>query len=122
MNRANTNRRVFSTASEVANPTHVQGKDIKPFSIYLKNRQQGLLKHTMRAPNHDPLRQCTFQHGIAKPVEYTNRRVGRPRGKWSCDVLEDLYIINGFGNRQTFRADIANACSQMESSIRNRTI
>ena len=122
INRSNTNARVFQKASEVVNPNHVQGKNVKPFSVYLQTKQQSLLKHTVRAPDDDPLRQCTFQSGSAVVLDHKNKRVGRPRGKWAVDVSEDIYVAHGFGDKRSFRSNISEACARLEPSIRNRVI
>ena len=122
MDRSNTNARVFQKATEAINTSSEHSRQVKPFSIYLQQKQQALLKHTLRATDDEPLRQCTFQCGSSVTLEHRNRRVGRPRGKWAVDVSEDVFVAHGFGNKRSFRSNVPAACRQMEPSIRNRII
>ena len=88
VDRSLTNERVLEAASEINNPKHIPGKNIKKFSHYVLNKQRALLKHTIRAPPEDPLRQCTFEATTNVPIRLDNLRVGRPRDKWANSILE----------------------------------
>lgn len=122
VNRANTNKKVYEKASAVKNPKSVPGKNVMPFSEYVKNKRQALLKHTVRASSEDPLRQCTFIEGAAVPYAHGNRRVGRPRSKWADDTMEELYVQCGLGTPQMFKDNKIQACNQVEARIRARVI
>jgi len=122
INRANTNKSVYEKASAVKNPKGIEGKNVLPFSTYLKQRRHALLKHTIRAPNDDPLRQCSFVASTAVPFMHTNRRVGRPRGKWADDSMEEIYVEKGLGTSHMFRSNVPRECGRLESHIRARVI
>ena len=122
VNRANTNRKVVENANAIRNPNCVPGKDIKLFSSYVADRQEALIKHTIRETNSDPLRQCTFEPDSALPVTMQNRRVGRPREKWAYSNLERMHIKYGFGTKQDFKSHLADSCLNLEALARNRTI
>ena len=97
--RSNTNKRVFERANAIRNPKKEPGRDIKQFEAYVKSKQAGLLAHTMRSESKDPLRQCVFTNNTNYPIEYTNKRVGRPRRNWTAKTLENIYTINNFGTK-----------------------
>ena len=87
--RSNTNQRVFKWANKEKNKNNIPGKNVKPFSEYITDKQQALVKHIARLDDSDPLRQCTFEPGSIRPFIVTNRRVGRPRGIWAFEALQD---------------------------------
>merc|ERR1711966_187028 len=62
-NRSNTNAKVFQTANRCKNPNNLPGKNVKSFGDYLADKRANLLKHIVRAPSEDPLRQATLEPG-----------------------------------------------------------
>jgi hypothetical protein len=122
MNRANTNARVFERASAIANPKSKPNKNIRPFSHYVQTRQESLLKHIVRSPNDDPLRQCTLEFNRPLPFQVPKRRVGRPRLNWTTEAYKRIYIKNNLGTLATWKADTPSAIWNMEADIRNRLL
>ena len=122
VDRNNSNAKVFQVANAIKNPENVPFKNVKPFSQYIRQKQQACIKHTIRAPLTDPLRQCTFEPDTSVPINIRNKRVGRPRVKWAEDVLCDLYVNNGFGSKQYFYKHKADACQQMLPRILARDL
>ena len=122
INRTNTSKKVFEDANAIKNPNNVQGKNIKAFSTYVSQKQEALVKHTVRASADDPLRQCTFDPDVAVPIADDNRRTGRPRCKWAYSVLEKLHIQHGRGNKQHFKRNLYESCVELEYLICNRII
>ena len=122
VNRSNTNKRVFETANQICNPLHKPDKYIKTFSHYVLNRQEALLKHTVRASNADPLRQVTLIPDTSIPRIIENRRVGRPRDHWAYNTLERMYVKYGFGTKTAFKNNITTSCRFLETRIHNRII
>ena len=120
--RANNNASVFTRANQAKNPQHVDGKDLVPFSRYVKSRQHALLAHTIRASNDDPLRESTLQADTAYPCMIGKRRVGRPRDNWTWNALEQLFILNNLGTTADFRADKCASADQVQQLALNRTI
>ena len=80
VDRNNFNAKVFQVANAIKNPKNILWNNIKPFSQYIREKQQACIKHTIRAPLTDPLRQCTFEPDTSAPINIRNKRVGRPRG------------------------------------------
>ena len=122
INRSNTNQKVFQESSRLRNPDCVPGKDVQPFSTYVRNKQQSLYKHIVRLTDDDPLRQSTLEPSSSVPCIITNKRVGRPRGKWAWDVIESLYLDSGTGTKASFKLDPVSACIAMEPRIRRREL
>ena len=56
------------------------------------------------------------------PFVHTNRRVGRPRGKWADEGLEEMYVKHRLGTRHMFRNNVARECGSLEAFIRSRSI
>ncbi len=84
--------------------------------------QNKLLAHTVRSPNDDPIRQCTFNPNSLVPADVTKRRVGRPRDNWTWKCYEDMFIINNFGIKQQFKDQPLPSIARMEPKIRDRSI
>ena len=120
VDRNRTNKKVYEAASCLKNPKHVPGKDVSRFSDYVLYRQRALLKHTIRAPPDDPLRQCTFEASSSVPAEMTNLRVGRPRSKWAYSLLEGLYVERNQGTPSDFKRNFAVECESLGNQIRSR--
>ena len=53
INRANTNVSILQTASSHKNPSGKPNKNIRPFSEYVQDKQESLLKHTVRIDRQD---------------------------------------------------------------------
>ena len=86
------------------------------------DRQEGLVKHTIRETNADPLRQCTFEPDTAIPISVGNRRVGRPRDRWAFSNLERMCVKYFHESKQYFKRNLASACTQIEGRVRSRQI
>ena len=50
--------------------------------------------HILRAPNHDPLGQVSYQQNSAEPKHIGKRRVGRPRQHWVFKSNEDIHALH----------------------------
>ena len=98
------------------------GKDIKTFSHYIHNKQNRFLAHIARAPNDDPLRQCTLKDSSLIPIGVENRRVGRPRFHWTWTAYERMAVANTHATKSTFFAQREYFIELMGPRIRNRTI
>ena len=122
INRQNTNALVFAKANALKNPSGAMGKDIKPFSKYIEEKQEALLKHIVRSPNDDPLRVSTLTYNSPIPCRVANRRTGRPRQTWAYGVYESMWSKYGFGSADAFKSDPDKAIKSMESSIKQRII
>ena len=94
IDRTNTNATILRKASEIKNPTNVAGKNVKTFSEYLATQQNKLLCHIARAPEDDPMRQCTFNRNTNYPYSVAKRRVGRPRKDWAWSAYENMLQKN----------------------------
>ena len=122
INRANTNKRVFELANSIKNPEGRLNKDIRSFSSYVQSKQQAHVKHLVRAPNSDPIRQATLEPSTACPFIISNRRSGRPRGKCAEEVMRKLYLEHGYGDQAQFKENMAVACNAMREDIMSRSI
>ena len=122
MNRANTNSRVFERASSIANPKGKPNKNIRPCSHYVQTRQESLLKHVVRSPNEDPLRQCTLELNRPIPFQVPKRRVGRPRLNWTTEAYKRIYVKSHRGTPSTWKSDPHTAIWNMEADIRSRLL
>ena len=103
-------------------PHQIPEKDLKTFEEYLFDKQQSLIKHIVRLPEEDPLRQCTLEPGSMTPYNVSNRRVGRPRGNWAWNAFERVFVDCNFGISEQFKQDPQGSLNRMEHSIRNRII
>lgn len=92
INRANSNKKVFEVASQIAYPDPNDSRCVKRFSDFHKERKAKLLGHILRADNSDPLREVTFQPDSASRVEYGKKRVGKPRMNWIHQTKKYVYV------------------------------
>ena len=122
INRANTNQVVFTKSNELKNPNRIDGKNIAKFGTYLENKQQSFVKHIARLPFYDPIRQCTLEIEGIKPIEVTNRRVGRPRQTWAYTAYQQMFVKHGFGTKQFFNANSNIGIDLMKEQIMNKEI
>ena len=122
INRANTNAKVSENANRSVNPNLLPNKSIRPFSTYVHNKQEALLKHIVRSPNEDPLRQCTLDFNRPTPFAIGKRRVGRPRLNWTVETYKRLFIKHGYGTAADFQDNPNRSIRAMENNIRLRTI
>jgi len=122
VDRSRTNKKVYEAASCLKNPKHMPGKDVYRFSDYVLHRQRALLKHTIRAPSEDPLRQCTFEASTSVPAIMNNLRVGRPRSKWAYSLLEGPYVEKHNGTPADFKRNLAQECTALGNQIKARTL
>jgi len=120
VDRSNTNTKVLTLANECKNPKHIPSKNIKTFEQYLYDKQKALIKHIVRLPEEDPLRQCTLEPRSMTPYIVSNRRVGRPRGNWAWSAFEHVFVDGNFGLREQFKHDPQGSLNKMEHAIRNR--
>ena len=120
--RANSNKVVFSKANALKNPKKVPGKDIKPFSSYIQSQQNKLLAHIIRAEKDDPLRQTTLSEGTHYPYKIEKRRVGRPRNDWTWSTYERILQINIPTPKDLWKADPYAYMDMLKPAILNRTI
>ena len=91
-----TNDKVFQPASRTAYP-HDPNRRIRPVTtvtIDLDQKRVRLAGHILRAPNHDPLRQVSYQQNSAEPKHIGKRRVGRPRQHWVFKSNEDIHALH----------------------------
>lgn len=122
MNRSNTNQKVFQMASRIKNPSQAPNRDVRSFSNYVQSKQRALLKHTIRAPDSDPLRQCTFLASSSTPILTENRRVGRPRDKWAYSIMEGYYTEMGWGGKTDFKQHWKRECDEIGKLINARIL
>ena len=92
INRANSNKRVYEKASELAYPKPEDKRQVKRFSDFHKERKAKLLGHIARTEDSDPLREVTFQPGTTYRVEYGKKRIGKPRQNWIRETKRFIYI------------------------------
>ena len=88
-----TNDRVLELASRTAYPRDPNSR-IRPVTIDLDQKRVRLAGHILRAPNHDPLRQVSYQQNSAEPKHIGKRRVGRPRQHWVFKSSEDIHALH----------------------------
>ena len=106
----------------VVNPERKEGIDVQLFSEYVPNRQEALVKHTIREQNDDPFRQCTFEPDSALPVAIGRRRVGRPRDRWAYSTLQRMSNKYDAIQKQYFKDNLSAVCSSLGSRVQARTI
>ena len=122
VNRNNTNAKVFEKANQFKNPHSQPGKNIRPFSVYIEQKQEALLKHLVRADSSDPLRMSTLRHNSPLPCPVINRRVGRPRDTWANSIYNNMWTKYHYGTASGFRANPDASILRMEAAIKSRTI
>ena len=86
-----TNKKVFELANKEANEFNTPGKNIKTFKTYVHSKQEALLKHIIRSPSDDPLRQATLKFNSPLPATPLLRRVGRPRTLWADAIYSRIW-------------------------------
>ena len=122
INRSNTNKKVFELANAAKNPEDITGKHIKPFSLYIHEKQEVWVKHIIRSENGDPLRQCSFEPFAATPRCFPNRRVGRPRDKWAETIMKRIYVKHSYGSQEQFKMNPHVACASLRKDIMDKLI
>ena len=75
------------------------------------------MKHVVRAPNDDPLREALLRYNSPLPLEPVLRRVGRPRTSWAENVYERIWIKSGFGSPTEFKANKGTAILAVHGPI-----
>ena len=63
----------------------------RTFKTYVHSKQESLLKHIIRSPIHDPLRQATLNFNSSLPATPLLRRVGRPRTLWADAIYSRIW-------------------------------
>ena len=122
VNRANTNEEVIKRANSLKNPDQIEGKDIIQFKTYVQNKQAALLKHTVRAPDSDPHKQCCFLEGTNLPMAYPKRRVGRPRHHWAMQSYRYLALKHNVCTEAEFKQNPVVQINKIIPMIQNRVI
>ena len=87
----------------------------------MQAKQEALLKHTVRAPSDDPLREAMLRYRSPMPLEPIVWRVGRPKICWALNVYETIWVKGGHGSTQSFKSDTKNCIEQMHPHIVDRT-
>ena len=120
MNRSNTNRKVFENTNTSMN-THNQGtKQIQSFFQYFDKTQKTLLKHIVRLPNDDPLRQASLESITPNPKQPLQRRVGRPRQHWADSVYQKMWTRHGLGTAEQYKQNPTTCIASMAPKIWRR--
>ena len=66
-------------------------KPIQQFSEVYETRKLQLLQHILAMPSDNPLRQTSFQEDASYPLDYGNRRQGRPKNRWANEGLKQYW-------------------------------
>ena len=122
VDRVNTNKRMYERANIHRNPRNLPGKNIRPFSDYVRQKQHELLAHTIRASNEDPLRESTLMRNTGEPIHFEKRRVGRPRDNWTWSAYEEIFVKNNLGTENMFKQDMSRGASRVAAIAQNRSI
>ena len=73
--------------------------------FYVHTQQSKFLAHIVRAPQTDPIRQCTLQNNTPCPYEVSKRSVGRPRNNWAYKTYERVLFKNTYISKDMWKAD-----------------
>ena len=92
------------------------------FSTYVHTKQEALLKHVVRAPNQDPLRETMLHASSLLPVVTNNRRVGRPKSLWAHEVYKRIWIKAEMGSETQFESNRDVCIEQMAAPIKARIV
>ena len=68
----------------------------------MHNKQEALLKHVIRSPNDDPLRETMLLNSSPLPVVTENRRVGRPKCLWTDVVYKRIWNKTNLGGNFSY--------------------
>ena len=121
--RENTNNKVMEIANEKANPKNLPNKRIKKFSEYVHNKQEAMLKHSIRAENTDSLKMACFEEGTDHfPIMYSKRRVGRPKKHLIWETYKRTYLKHGLGTLDTWNLDYTSAVHSVARAAKERSI
>ena len=83
----------------------------------MNEKQESLLKHTVRAPNDDPLRQVMLMHTSPLPRVTANRRVGRPKSLWAHECYKRIWMKQGLGSELQFNSNKDACVTSMAANI-----
>ena len=122
VNRDNTTVKILQAANDARNPQKLPNKNIRPFGEYVQCKQESFLKHTVRAPNDDPLREALLRYNSPVPLEPVNRRVGRPKTSWAENVYERIWVKSGLGAHADFKNDKKSCVLNMCEPILSKSI
>jgi hypothetical protein len=94
VNKNNSNKFIYQRANEIIG-TPFQGplRKIRPLTEILETKHLKLLGHVLRRPQSYPQHQITFTSYLALPKTPSNRRVGRPRKKWTIKNMKLAWNI-----------------------------
>ena len=119
--RENTNKNV-RCGKHNQKPANVQNKNMLSFSECIHKQQNQLLAHIIRAPDDDPLRECTLAPVTALPFSVNNRRVGRPKNNWTFKTYERLIYKNIPMVRQLWKSEPEVYINEIRPLVMNRNV
>ena len=109
-------------ANTIKNPANVQNKNMLSFSEFIQKQQNQLLAHIIRAPDDDPLRECTLAPVTVVPFSVNNRRVGRPKNNWTFKTYERLINKNIPMVRELWKSEPEIYINAIRPMVMNRNI
>ena len=92
-----------SNESVMTQATEALGKEIKLFSIEIRNKKVLLLGHILRTTQYEryePMSMATFSNldddifGNSIQLRQDKRRAGRPRAEWTNTAMQDAWNIS----------------------------
>ena len=122
IDRSNTNKKVFENANTLMNTNNHGTRQIQSFSQYLDKKQETLLKHIVRLPNDDPLRQASLESNTPNPKQPLLRRVGRPRQHWADSVYQKMWTRHGLGTADQYKRNPTTCIANMAPKIWSREL
>ena len=97
-------------ANQIKNPSKIPNKDILSFSEYLEIQQEKLMKHVIRCPNDDPLRECLLNYASPQPLEPVLRK---PKTSWAQKVYGKMLVKHEYGTEHQFCTARSTAIERM---------
>jgi hypothetical protein len=94
VNKNNSNKFIYQRVNEIIG-TPFQGplRKIRPLTEILETKHLKLLGHVLKRPQSYPQHQVTFTSYLGLPKTPSNRRVGRPRKKWTIENMKLAWNI-----------------------------
>jgi hypothetical protein len=101
VNKNNSNKFIYQRANEIIG-TPFQGplRKIRPLTEILETKHLKLLGHVLKRPQSYPQHQVTFTSYLGLPKTPSNRRVGRPRKKWTIENMKLAWNILKANNNE----------------------
>ena len=122
LNRANTNVSILQRANQHKNPNCLPNKNIRTFSQYVNEKQEALLKHTVRTLSNDPMREAMLVHNSPLPRVTDKRRVGRPKNLWAHECYKRVWMKSGMGSELQFDSNRDACIHQVAASLHARSV